>query len=462
MKLNRRTFIKGTVISVGTISGLGILSKGSFFLDEKINTSFANKDNHFDVIVVGSGTCGATIARELSRQNKKVLILERGDNDLLEETLLGINSIVDEVPVTDELKDMRAITTGGSTALYFGVAKTPPLDTFLSLGIDLSKELEEVLKELPISELPDELLGDQALKLRNSAEELGYSWIKNQMFIDQSKCTSGYSYEAKWKARSYVQDAVMDGATLVNGVTVSKVIVEKKQAIGVELRVPRKISGHDIYQAYGEKIILAAGILASPMILRDSGIKNVANHGFHIDPNIVLFGMVPGLTGKDNFIGSMGAKLDDDIMLGDANLHRFLHRLIMLTELKLGNLISYPESIAIGVKVKDAMGGELLENGQYHKTLTDDVFKKLKKGEDAAVKILKNAGAEDIFSIGVNATGTGGVLRIQEHVDEELQTEYNNLYVCDRSILPESIRSPPTLTLICLAKKLAKNLLSSL
>ncbi|NVO09900.1 MAG: GMC family oxidoreductase [Bacteroidales bacterium] len=416
------------------------------------------KDNNYDVIIVGSGVCGATIAKELSRQKKKVLILERGGNAPLKETLLGMASIVNEVSVGDKLKDMRGITTGGSTALYFAAAELPPLDTFLSLGIDLSKELEEARKELPLAILPDELFGNQSLRLRESAMGLGYSWKKELMLVDQSKCTSGYSYEAKWKARSYVEDAVRDGAVLINRATVLKVIVEKNRAIGVEY----KLGGKGICQVYGEKIILAAGILASPMILKDSGIKNVANHGFYIDPNIVLFGFVSGLKGKeDNFVGAMDASLGDDITLGDANVSGLLYRLLMLAMFKPLRLASHSNSIGIGVKVNEAMGGELLENGHYYKQLPTEVFQKLKKGEDVATKILKNAGAKDIIKSPINVTSTGGVLRIQEHVDANLQTEYSNLYVCDRSVLPETFRKPPTLTLVCMGKYLARHLSSS-
>ena len=36
------------------------------------------KKQHFDAIVVGSGPGGATVAKELSLNNKKVLILEWG------------------------------------------------------------------------------------------------------------------------------------------------------------------------------------------------------------------------------------------------------------------------------------------------------------------------------------------------------------------------------------------------
>ncbi len=34
--------------------------------------------DHYDAIVIGSGPGGATIARDLTRQGKRVLILERG------------------------------------------------------------------------------------------------------------------------------------------------------------------------------------------------------------------------------------------------------------------------------------------------------------------------------------------------------------------------------------------------
>jgi choline dehydrogenase-like flavoprotein len=94
--------------------------------------------------------------------------------------------------------------------------------------------------------------------------------------------------------------------------------------------------------------------------------------------------------------------------------------------------------------------------------LTREESKKLKKGEEAAIKILKNAGANHIFHSGTGAAHVGGLVRIQEHLDERLQTEYINLHVCDGSVIPENIRSSPTLTLVCLGKYLARHLLSSL
>lgn len=415
------------------------------------------RENEYDVIVIGSGTSGATIARELTRQQKKVLILERGANTHLKENFLTLAAIVKEVPVGDKLSSMRAISTGGSSSIYAAIAELPPLDIFLSLDIDLSRELAEVKQEIPMAVLPDELLGNQTIKLRESALKLGYPWQKSLMLVDQSQCDSGYSYEAKWKAKSYVIEAVAGGATLINRAAVNKVIIEKNRAIGVEYKIGNKIS-----QAYGAQIVVAAGVLATPIILRDSGVKNVANRGFYCNPGFLMFGTVAGLEGRDTFVGCMSADIGDDIVIGDANLPRTFYQIIMLASLKFSRLFSFSNSMAIGVVVKDGLGGGLQKNGSYHKQLIQEEYRKLKKGEEVATKILKNAGAKNIFNTGIDAGNVGGVLRIHEHLDENMQTEYNNLYVCDGSVIPENVRVYPTLTLICLAKYLAKHLLSRL
>src|SRR4029077_10556112 len=120
-----------------------------FALDRQLGST------EFDAIVVGSGPGGATVARELSKRGKRVLILERGGNAPLKESLPAIASILNGVSVSDNLFMGRAFTTGGTTAVYLAVAAPPPLETYLSLGIDLSRELDEAQRELPLAVLPD-------------------------------------------------------------------------------------------------------------------------------------------------------------------------------------------------------------------------------------------------------------------------------------------------------------------
>lgn len=414
-----------------------------------------NLETHYDAIIVGSGTCGATLAKELVKQNKKVLILEKGRSVPLKETLPGIAPLMNEVKVTDKLKDMRAITTGGTTAFYFAVAAKPPLETFSSLGIDLSQAYEEAKTELPVNYLPDEYFGPQSLKLRESALDLGHNWEKQPMLVDLEKCNKSYSYEAKWKAKSFVEIAVNNGAVLIEKAEVTNVIIENNKAVGVEYKKKKK---SQVHRVYGEKIILAAGILASPGILQKIGAKNIGSNGFYVDPNRVYFGLIPKLKSVNNFVGAMETELEDDIFLGDANVPKIFYKLLMISTLKLRHFFSFSKSIGIGVKVHDPMSGNVSKDGEYRKEISDEVLAKLDRGGEEAIKILKNAGAKHIVKSPVNVTSTGGLLKINEHVDNNLQTEFKNLYVCDRSVLPDTFRKPPTLTLVCMAKYLSNRL----
>lgn len=113
----------------------------------------------FAAIVVGSGPGGATVARELSRRGKRVLILERGHNRPIKGTTAQCVGYL-LVPgkgllFTNQLLALgRGIITGGSSIAAYATALDPPLEKFRSYGIDLAGELAEARKELPIAFMP--------------------------------------------------------------------------------------------------------------------------------------------------------------------------------------------------------------------------------------------------------------------------------------------------------------------
>ena len=61
-------------------------------------------------------------------------------------------------------------------------------------------------------------------------------------------------------------------------------------------------------------------------------------------------------------------------------------------------------------------------------------------------------------STDLSAAHVGGLLQIGEHLDATLQTEVENLHVCDCSVLPANVRLTPVFTLVCLGKYLATHL----
>ena len=111
-----------------------------------------------DIVVAGSGPGGATVARELSRQGRDVVLLERGTWNQWAvgryASLFSINKLVR--PKGGGLM-ARAITVGGSSVVFNGNAYDPPQWLHTELGIDLSEETRQTKEELNIAPLPEKI-----------------------------------------------------------------------------------------------------------------------------------------------------------------------------------------------------------------------------------------------------------------------------------------------------------------
>jgi choline dehydrogenase-like flavoprotein len=116
--------------------------------------------------------------------------------------------------------------------------------------------------------------------------------------------------------------------------------------------------------------------------------------------------------------------------------------------------------IGIMIKISDSPSGIVYQNGKISKSVTEFDKNKLDQGIKIAKEILLKAGAEkdNILVTKPQGAHPGGTAAIGRVLDNKLQTEVKNLYVCDASVFPSSPGMPPILTIVALAKNLAKKL----
>ena len=423
-----------------------------------------------DIAIVGSGPGGASVAKDLAKQGKKVVILERGRSYKRVGNTLTTFLIIDKKSLLfpeGGVRIGRALTTGGSSVIYCGTAVLPPKWIAEKYKIDLREFVEAARQEIGIKPLPDKLIGAASRRIMEAARDLGFNWNPMDKFIDADKCEPGCprcmlgcTKGAKWTARDYVQEAVDKGATLINQALVQEVLVENKQAVGVRVLTPR---GQFTVEA--KSTVLAAGGMATPVLLQRAGIFE-AGQGFFVDPLIVTYGEYNG-PGSWRDIPMTAGTLDfapEGIIMTDLAYPwaQYLLNAYWKGLRYLPRFLRYRSVMGIMTKIRDGLSGRVNLDGTISKPITYEERYKLDKGANIAEKILKRAGAkpESIYTAPIGAAHPGGTARIGQVVDTELETQIKNLYVCDSSIIPEPMGLPPVWTIIAFGKRLARRLSS--
>lgn len=423
-------------------------------------------EQKYDVIVVGTGPGGATAARDLVRAGKKVLLLERGPAaprtgrfaEYAARQLVPGRSLL----VTPELVAvMRALTVGGSSTFYYATAFPAPLGMLMRRGIDLAADVERVRTELRVAPLPDQMMTPMATRILEGARSLGLPWERFDKFIDPRAWRPGMRFGyygdvsgTTWNARAFVREAVEGGATLVTGARVERVLVEGQVATGVEY-----VEGRDRRRVSASAVVLAAGGIGSPLLLRASGISE-AGADYFFDPLVTVAGTLRGaLLQADEIPISAGlVKGEQGFMLADMAVPPAVHFIFTAQVMKLRRLFAFRDTARIMVKIRDDLGGRLSSRGGVRKRLTRQDREKLDAGVRVAKRILEAAGATDLYRTGIFGAHPGGTAKLGEVVDANLETRIRHLFVCDCSVIPEPWGFPPTLTIVALAKRLARQL----
>ncbi|MGO4382082.1 GMC family oxidoreductase N-terminal domain-containing protein [Pseudoduganella sp. RAF53_2] len=418
----------------------------------------------YDVIIVGSGPGGASVARETSRRGMRVLVLERGSAAPVSGTLTQMASMA-AIPGKgaflhrDASLLVRGLTVGGSSTLNFATASTPPLARFDALGIDLAPALAEWRAELPISPLPDNLIGPLATRIMQGAQAAGLPWLKLDKMIRPQicrtgcwRCVYGCPYGAKWTARDLLDEALSYGAQLQDKALVTRVLTQNGRAVGLEFTRNGKM-----HAARANKLVLASGGIGSPRLLHRSGL-GPRNVPFFSDPVIAVMGSANDISGGAEVPMAAGMALPEHgLTISDLTLPKPMYQAFAMQMGRLDRLLMHQRTLSVMVKIRDEAGGGVGPRWA-NKTLSLPDRRKFNEGIAIARRVLKAAGAKHIFKSWHFAAHPGGTIPTGAGVDTSLQTPTLGLYVCDASVLPAPWGLPPTLTLLCLGKRLGQML----
>jgi len=325
---------------------------------------------NYDAIIIGSGPGGGMVAKDLTKYGKKVLILERGD---YKPTKGKFSQMVSrgwipgkQMPVTKSL--------GGTSNLYTATAYPPDYEQLSRYGVDITKEIEELREELPIAPLSDHLMSPAANLFLKTAKEMGYDAFKYDKYIYQDNCRQncdacmlGCPNDAKWNSRYLIDEAVKNGAEIINGAMVKKVISEGETAIGVAYS-----KGGKTHKVYAPRIVVSAGGIGSPLILRKSGFEHVGEDVCG-DPLIVVCGKIPGLEGTGKAVPMQtGFHLKEEgIMFSDLHMPKVLKSMFDIHAFNFGQAGDFADVLPIMVKIRDDLSGKIVNNGLVDKPISE-------------------------------------------------------------------------------------------
>lgn len=433
------------------------------------------KKREADYIVIGSGPGGASVAYELAKNGKQVIILEEGKNHTKQGKVWNAASYIDGASFLYSKEGhtiLRATTTGGSTLIYTGTCTPMSMEFQKRYNIDIEDEQKELIAELNISALPSGMLGESALRILGAANQLGFQWQPLLKFFDQDKMKDnkgnffyGDVGGVKWTAREFINRAIQHGATLHTEVKAREILHHNGVVTGLMAD-----DGGQLVTYLAKTIIVAGGGSKSPLILLRSGLE-YAGDGLFCDPTKIIYGITPFRGSSDSPPMTVGTYEFHTPNKGGFILSQLIDPLpsfpIQMMKSRFANLfktIHYRKIFGIMIKLTDTLTGRVNLDGTLSKPLTWMDKRRMDYAGAMSEKILLQLGAlpRGLIHTGIRLTHFGGSCGIDRVVNRNLETEIKNLYVCDSSVIPASPGSPLVLMILALSRKLGKYLCGQL
>jgi choline dehydrogenase-like flavoprotein len=272
-----------------------------------------------------------------------------------------------------------------------------------------------------------------------------------------AKCMLGCRCGAKWSAAEYADDAAGAGCRVLTRTRARRIIIEDGRAAGIDATGP---DGPVTVRA--ESVVIAAGGIGSVELLRGAGIDS-AGRGIAMDTTAMVYGVTSaGGMGSDPPMTWSCEDEDRGVLFSTLIDPWLMYPIIMATKGPRWPLTwpRWRRTAGVMIKLRDEISGGIDDSGRIRKGLTPADRERLASAEQVAGDILREAGCrpDSLFTTPLRGTHPSATARIGDAVDAELRTPVDGLYVCDASVFPEALGRPTVLTIIGLARRLAKRL----
>ncbi len=388
-----------------------------------------------EVVVVGTGAGGATVAHELASRGNAVIMVEEGDYfqrerftgrtfDMQRMMYLrhGMTTALGNVPIPVPL----GRTVGGSTTINSGTCFRTPRRTLRSWREDLGlgeytpaamepyfQRVESIFEVKPADM---KHVGENGAVIARGADLLGYHHgplLRNAPDCDgQGVCAIGCTSGAKRSTDvSFVPKALQSGAQLLCRVQVEEILLEGGRATGVRARSLE--TGRQV-TIRARVVVMAAGAFGTPLLLMKQKICNSSGQvgrNLSIHPSLGVLARMAREVNPECSIpqGYMVDEFMEEGLLfeGVAFPLDALSFIIPYIGRKSQEILqSYKHLASFGLMISDSSRGRVISGlrgeplALYYMNRKD--FAQVVKGLEILVKIYLAGGAQEIY---VNVQG---------------------------------------------------------
>jgi len=271
-----------------------------------------------DFVIIGTGAGGATAARVLAAAGHGVVMLEEGPQlragarprELLDAMAQSVREMATQMTRGGHpIPLLQGKCVGGSTAINSGIIWRLPEDiradwtTRFGLGDLLEpRALDDTFTrledELGVHETDAEMRGGNNERMARGAAALG---LPGRVIHRNTKdckgagrCLQGCPNDARQSMDvSYIPRAIADGARLHVRCRARKLILERGRAVGVMGDVigddgRSSVGSFEVRARLG--VIVAAGVLHTPVLLQRAGLRGMVGQRFQAHPGVAVVG----------------------------------------------------------------------------------------------------------------------------------------------------------------------------